>query len=76
MSQKHALRKHMGLQLGIVFVFTLIAQVASAHSGHDHSHWMSEAIHVVSVLAVTGVVFVAARLVESRWRKAKQSKHS
>lgn len=43
----------------LVSVFLVLSQVAQAHPGHDHSHWMSSAIHLLSVLAVSGVIVSA-----------------
>ena len=37
--------------LGLLFLPSL----ASAHAGHDHAHWLSSTIHVLTVLAVLGV---------------------
>jgi hypothetical protein len=37
-------------------VCLLMSQMAQAHPGHDHSHWMSGFIHLVTVLAVGGVI--------------------
>lgn len=34
----------------------LLSGVASAHSGHDHSHWMSSSIHVLTLIAAGTIV--------------------
>lgn len=34
----------------------LLSTVASAHSGHDHSHWMSSSIHVLTIIAIGTII--------------------
>lgn len=56
---------------------TLIATLAGftstaalAHAGHDHAHWLSEPIHVLSILAIVSVV--AITVVVRKRKLAKQ----
>ncbi|MFV0276023.1 MAG: hypothetical protein ACK5HY_02415 [Parahaliea sp.] len=42
------------------------APAALAHSGHDHGHWSSVAIHSLTLLALAGVVGVVIRTVRNR----------
>ncbi|WP_418135229.1 hypothetical protein [Psychromonas sp. GE-S-Ul-11] len=35
-----------------------VSQVAQAHPGHDHSHWASNSIHLLTVFAVAAVAVV------------------
>ncbi|MDX1451254.1 MAG: hypothetical protein R3183_01770 [Oleiphilaceae bacterium] len=58
--------KHIGVQTGLLFSLMLLTQWGFAHSGHDHNHWLSGAIHLLSVLAVVAILYTAARLVEKR----------
>lgn len=37
------------------FTFAM-SQVAYAHPGHDHSHWMSNPIHMLTIFSVAGVI--------------------
>lgn len=34
----------------------ITSQFAQAHFGHDHSHWMSNPIHILTIFAVAAVV--------------------
>jgi len=47
-----------------------ISQVAQAHPGHDHSHWASNSIHLLTVLAVAAVVVVGVAYKKSRRKNA------
>jgi hypothetical protein len=56
----------------ILVLFTaLLSSVAQAHPGHDHGHWLSEPIHVLTTLAIISVVIVTAIVV--RRVKSKNS---
>ncbi|QUX98090.1 hypothetical protein C0J08_05935 [Marinomonas sp. CT5] len=37
-------------------VLLLISQVLQAHPGHDHSHWSSDLIHLLTILSVGGII--------------------
>ncbi|MBJ7539699.1 hypothetical protein [Marinomonas transparens] len=39
--------------LGLPLAFS---QVAQAHPGHDHSHWTSEPIHILTMVAIGTVI--------------------
>ncbi len=42
-------------------LFTLVmlfSTSAFAHPGHDHAHWLSEPIHVLTVFAIVGIALV------------------
>jgi len=41
------------LLLSLSFV---MSQVAHAHPGHDHSHWMSDPIHMLTIFTVAAVI--------------------
>jgi len=47
-----------------------VSQVAQAHPGHDHSHWASNSIHLLTVLAVAAVVVVGVAYKKSRRKNA------
>lgn len=47
-----------------------VSQVAQAHPGHDHSHWASNSIHLLTVLAVAAVVVVGVAYKKSRGKNA------
>lgn len=34
----------------------IMSQIAQAHPGHDHSHWMSNPIHMLTIFAVAAVI--------------------
>lgn len=44
-----------------------------AHSGHDHSHWTANLIHIVAGLSVLGAGVVAYVMVKAN-KKAAQDK--
>ena len=48
--------------LGLLFLPSL----ASAHAGHDHAHWLSSTIHVLTVLAILGVGVALGATVKRR----------
>ena len=52
----------------------LLPAFAQAHPGHDHSHWLSEPIHVLTILAIAAVSFVAVGIGRSVKKKVKQEK--
>jgi len=42
-------------------LFTLVmffSTSAFAHPGHDHAHWLSEPIHLLTVFAIVGIALV------------------
>lgn len=39
-------------------IVMLFSTRAFAHPGHDHAHWLSDPIHVLTVLAIVGVALV------------------
>ncbi|UTW00710.1 hypothetical protein KDW99_06165 [Marinomonas rhizomae] len=50
-------------------VLLLISQIFQAYSGQNHTYWASDLIHVLAVLAVSGIVvggFVYKRLLRRR----------
>ncbi|MEG3754734.1 hypothetical protein [Psychromonas arctica] len=47
-----------------------VSQVVQAHPGHDHSHWASNSIHLLTVLAVAAVVVVGVAYKKSRGKNA------
>jgi hypothetical protein len=36
--------------------FVVMSQIAQAHPGHDHSHWSSEPIHILTMSAIGGLI--------------------
>ena len=56
----------------IVTVLAVLSSNAMAHSGHDHAHWLSDPIHVVTVLSISAIALAGGYLV----RKNKLSKTS
>ncbi len=58
-------------KLAIILVL-LLSMPALAHPGHDHSHWMSEFLHVMFYLSSAGTAGVIAYTVLKRFfRQAK-----
>lgn len=39
---------------------------AQAHAGHDHSHWLSTATHVILAASIVSVLFVTYKLTFSK----------
>lgn len=42
-----------------------------AHPGHDHSHWLSEPIHLLSALAIVAVIGTAGYVLKNSRRLEK-----
>ena len=42
----------------LIALAALVSSSAFAHPGHDHSHWLSDPIHVLTVVAILGVAAV------------------
>ncbi len=49
----------------------LFSTTAFAHSGHDHSHWLSDSIHLITIGAVLSVAAGAVYYVKRK--KASKS---
>lgn len=49
----------------------LTSTTALAHAGHDHSHWLSSPIHLLSILAIVSVVAIAAVVYKRKVAKIK-----
>lgn len=62
------------MKTGIIRLTTLASAVtaplAFAHPGHDHSHWLSDPIHLLSMLAISALV--AAGYTTYRVRKSSK----
>lgn len=43
-----------------------------AHAGHDHSHWLSEPIHALSVVAIASIVGISVFALARKHAKQKQ----
>lgn len=42
----------------LIALSALVSSSVFAHPGHDHAHWLSEPIHVLTVLAIAGIALV------------------
>ncbi|WOD08069.1 hypothetical protein [Marinomonas sp. GJ51-6] len=51
-----------------------VSQIAQAHPGHDHSHWMSGFIHLVTILAVGSVILGAVVAFQQHTRRKGSNK--
>lgn len=49
-----------------------ISSNALAHPGHDHAHWLSEPIHVLSALAIGAIVMTVVMI---RMKKESSDKN-
>mgnify|MGYP000715764134 CR=1 FL=1 len=47
-------------------LLTTLSSLATAHGGHDHSHWLSDPIHILSVIAVIAIAASATYLVKKK----------
>lgn len=52
----------------------LVAPIAFAHGGHDHSHWSSGIIHAVWISATIAVFAISALVLKNR-AKLKNTKN-
>lgn len=66
--------KKSAIACGLSTLF--LAQFALAHPGHDHAHWSSNPIHLLTLAALVGTGVVCAVLLSAKKRakKAKQSR--
>ncbi len=55
----------------IVTLCTTIAQSALAHPGHDHSHWLSPALHVTASTLLASAIVVLITLYIFRKKKIR-----
>ncbi len=54
----------------LVAILALVSSSAFAHPGHDHGHWLSNPIHVATVMAIAAIALVAGYfLVKNRLTK-------
>ncbi len=59
--------KTIGLLSSLIFT-----PVALAHPGHDHGHWLSDPIHILSVIAMIGLLVASYSLIRKNGRKKIQ----
>jgi hypothetical protein len=62
--------------LKLVFASTILftCNVAQAHSGHDHEHWLISPIHQVTILAVACMIAVAYKLTRNKVLDKREEK--
>jgi|TARA_B110000967_G_scaffold36155_1_gene35362 hypothetical protein len=65
--------KIRSLSLLAVSSATIFSQSALAHSGHDHSHWSSSALHSATFFGIIILVGVAAYSVNKHLARKKIS---
>ncbi|GLP97870.1 hypothetical protein [Paraferrimonas sedimenticola] len=58
----------------MLLIASLLPSLAVAHEGHDHGHWSSGLIHLITLAAVVAVVAVAVFLIKRN--KAKTCEQS
>lgn len=57
----------------LVALAALVSTSAFAHPGHDHAHWLSDPIHVLTVVAIVGVAAVGVYLtIKNKFSKPTQ----
>lgn len=52
-----------------------VSGTAMAHPGHDHSHFLSGAIHAVTALAVVAAIVAVAHAIINRKKSAQPLKN-
>ncbi|EAQ67454.1 hypothetical protein MED121_16044 [Marinomonas sp. MED121] len=52
------LRRSSILLSKLIALTGLVSSTAFAHPGHDHSHWLSDPIHALTLVAILGVAVV------------------
>lgn len=60
----------------IIVGFFAFSLPALAHEGHDHSHWSSSFVHLVSILAVVALVLAIAHSIKKVRKAKKQEKET
>lgn len=57
------------------FMFIVLFTSAShAHPGHDHSHWLSNTVHLSLGLAIVGIIAVGIFMVRRKKQLTKEGK--
>lgn len=51
----------------------LLTQQSLAHAGHDHSHWLSSAIHALTLFAVLALVTTGVWMFRNSRKKSKNA---
>jgi len=49
----------------------LFAPFANAHPGHDHVHWLSEPIHLLTLTAIAAVLVATGSVIRNSVRKIR-----
>ncbi|MFT2111560.1 hypothetical protein [Marinomonas sp. 2405UD68-3] len=57
----------------LIGLMTAFSQFSQAHPGHDHSHWSSDPIHIIT-LAIVGSVLTGAFVYNQFILKPKKQK--
>ncbi|WP_191601955.1 hypothetical protein [Marinomonas algicola] len=58
----------------VIICLSLVSQLGMAHPGHDHSHWSSDPLHIITLVAI-GSVIVGAFAYKYVIRKPKKWPH-
>lgn len=48
---------------------------ALAHSGHDHSHWTSDLLHILFYASIAGVIAAISYMLIKRKSKTSRNQH-
>lgn len=52
----------------LILVTSLISTYAHSHPGHDHSHWASDGVHALTLVAIFAIVGVSAIAIRKNWK--------
>ncbi|MDP2521320.1 hypothetical protein Q8W30_01950 [Neptunomonas phycophila] len=52
-------------------IAALLAPFANAHPGHDHGHWLSEPIHLLTLAAIAAVLVATGWAIRQGARKIR-----
>lgn len=63
--------KHSLIKITAMSFLSMLSQVSMAHPGHDHAHWSSDPIHIITMVAI-GTVIVGAFSYKYLLRKPKR----
>ncbi|MGH1438613.1 MAG: hypothetical protein ACRBBR_00770 [Cellvibrionaceae bacterium] len=46
-------------------IILFISSQVQAHSGHDHQHWLSSPIHILTTIAIVAIIAVAYKMIKN-----------
>ena len=54
--------RSIALKRVFVSIILFTSNVVQAHSGHDHQHWLSSPIHLLTLFSIVSMIVIAYKL--------------